>query len=329
MSICAACFAALAIETRLQLLDRGAGQDQRLMVEDVVDIGADRREEVDLPEIGRGLGKADRQGVAVDDERVLAEVEPGEALLDRLGLGLVEVEILDDDEVALARLGRQGHPEAEGADLLVQRRIEVADARAVRLAAADEDRCAAIAGAGGAAALLLAVLLAGAGDVGPLAGGAGGAAALLELPRHHAVEDIGARLDVENLVVEIDVLAGLAVQGLNFDLHGLAFLAFGGFRRSRGLGRGVSGSVVVLGGLADAGRIGSGVGAGDLDGVLDEQPAALVARDRALDEDEAAIGVGADHLEILLGAVLGAHVAGHLLVLEDAARILTLAGRAQ
>src|SRR4051812_6068455 len=160
MSTCAAFFAALAIETRLQLLDRGAGQDQRLMVEDVVDIGADRREEVDLPEIGRGAGEADAQRVAVDDQRVLAEVEPGQPLARRLGLGLVEVEILDDDEVALARLRRQRHAKAQGADLLVQRRIEVADARAVRLAAADEDRRAAIAVTGGAAALLLAVLLA-------------------------------------------------------------------------------------------------------------------------------------------------------------------------
>ena len=33
----------LAIEPRLQLFDRGAGQDQRFMAHDVVDIGADRR----------------------------------------------------------------------------------------------------------------------------------------------------------------------------------------------------------------------------------------------------------------------------------------------
>jgi hypothetical protein len=49
-----------------------------------------------------------------------------------------------------------------------------------------------------------------------------------------------------------------------------------------------------------------------------------VARDRALDEQQAASDVRADDLEVLLGAVAGAHVAGHLLVLENAARILAL-----
>ena len=77
----------------------------------------------------------------------------------------------------------------------------------MRLAAADEDRGAAIAVTGGAAALLAAELLAGAGDVRALAGAAGGAAALLELPGDDAVEDVGARLDAEHLVVELDVRA--------------------------------------------------------------------------------------------------------------------------
>ena len=80
--------------------------------------------------------------------------------------------------------------------------------------------------------------------------------------------------------------------------------------------------------LLQAGGIGDVVGAGDLDRVLDQQPAALRAGHRALDEEQAAGGVGADDFEILLGAVAGAHMAGHLLVLEDAARILAVAGRA-
>ena len=52
-----------------------------------------------------------------------------------------------------------------------------------------------------------------------------------------------------------------------------------------------------------------------------------MARDRALDEQQAADRVRADDLEVLLGAVTGAHVAGHLLVLEDAARILAVTRR--
>src|SRR5438270_1969880 len=79
--------------------------------------------------------------------------------------------------------------------------------------------------------------------------------------------------------------------------------------------------------LEDARRIGCALVTGELDGVGDRQPAALVARDRALDEQQAADRVGADHFEILLRAVPGAHVARHLLVLEDAARILAVAGR--
>src|SRR4051795_9010640 len=252
MSTWAAFWGFLAIETRLQLLDRGARQHQGVVIEDVVDVGADRRDQVDLAQIGRRLGEADAQRVAVDHQRLAAEVEAGEPLLDRLGLGLADVEILDDDQPAVLRLGGQRHPEAERTNLLVQRRVEVADPGAVRLAAADEDRSAAIAVTGGAAALLLAVLLAGAGDVAALAGSAGGAAALLELPGDDAVEDVGARLDAEHLIVELDVAARLGVEGLNFDLHGLAFLAFGGFHRNRGLGRGLSGSAVVaVGGLAD------------------------------------------------------------------------------
>ena len=73
------------------------------------------------------------------------------------------------------------------------------------LAAADEDRSAAIAVTSRTAALLAAELLAGAGDVGALAGGAGRAAALLELPGDDAVQDVGARLDAEDRVVELDV----------------------------------------------------------------------------------------------------------------------------
>ena len=90
----------------------------------------------------------------------------------------------------------------------------------MRLAAADEDRGAAVAVTGGAAALLPAELLAGAVDVRALAGAARGAAALLELPGDDAVQDVGARLDAEHLVVELEVGAlALAVEALNLDLH--------------------------------------------------------------------------------------------------------------
>src|SRR4029078_7872619 len=105
----------LAIEACLQLLDRGAGQDQRLVAHDVVDVGADRREQVDALEIRRSAGETDGQRIAVDHQRGLAEAELVEVLLQRLGLGLGDVELVDDDEVALLGLRRQRHLEAERA----------------------------------------------------------------------------------------------------------------------------------------------------------------------------------------------------------------------
>ena len=63
--------------------------------------------------------------------------------------------------------------------------------------------------------------------------------------------------------------------------------------------------------------------------LLDEQPATLRAGHRALDEDQAALDVGRNDLKLLLGAILVTHVAGHLLVLEDLARILALTGRTE
>src|SRR3546814_9689359 len=43
--------------------------------------------------------------------------------------------------------------------------------------------------------------------------------ALFELPGNDAMQDVGAGVDTEDVVVEIDVGAGFAVEGLNLDLH--------------------------------------------------------------------------------------------------------------
>ena len=64
-----------------------------------------------------------------------------------------------------------------------------------------------------------------------------------------------------------------------------------------------------------------------LHGVANEHPAVLRAGHRALDEEQAAIGVGAHDFEVLLGALTVAHMAGHLLALEHAARILAVTRR--
>src|SRR6478609_10051781 len=64
-----------------------------------------------------------------------------------------------------------------------------------------------------------------------------------------------------------------------------------------------------------------------LDGIAHRDPAALGAGHGAFDQDQAARDVGLHHAQIERGDAVDAHVAGHLLVLEGLAGILTAAGR--
>ena len=52
-----------------------------------------------------------------------------------------------------------------------------------------------------------------------------------------------------------------------------------------------------------------------------------MAWDSALDQDQAAINVGANHFKVLRGDTLDAVMTGHFLVLEHAARILVHTSR--
>ena len=79
MSTCSAFCGFLAIETRLQLLDRGARQHQGVVIEDVVDVGADRRQQVDLPQVRRSAGEADAEAA---DAAQTAENEKAQAAED-------------------------------------------------------------------------------------------------------------------------------------------------------------------------------------------------------------------------------------------------------
>src|SRR3954447_6734023 len=94
----------LAIEPGLQLFDRGAGQDQRLVAHDVVHIGANRGQQVDALEVRRGAGEADVERITVDHQRGLAEAELAELRLQRLGFALGDIEIVEDNQIALLRL---------------------------------------------------------------------------------------------------------------------------------------------------------------------------------------------------------------------------------
>src|SRR3546814_15222677 len=123
---------ALAIAAGLQLFDRRAGQDQRVGTDDVIDIGTDGGQRVDTDEVGRSHCEAFVHRVTVDEERAVTEFELAELAGERLGLRVLELERLDDDELAALRLVAQGHLPAEGADLLVQRVAEGAGTRAMR-----------------------------------------------------------------------------------------------------------------------------------------------------------------------------------------------------
>src|SRR5437660_7383978 len=61
--------------------------------------------------------------------------------------------------------------------------------------------------------------------------------------------------------------------------------------------------------------------------VAHRDPSALGAGNGAFDQDQAALDVGLHHAQIERGDAIDTHVAGHLLVLEGLAGILTAAGR--
>src|SRR3546814_1969733 len=75
----------------------------------------------------------------------------------------------------------------------------------MRRATTDEDRRPAIAVTSRAAPLLAIELLAGALHIAAFAGGTSRTTALFELPGHDAVQDVGAGVDTEDVVVQIDV----------------------------------------------------------------------------------------------------------------------------
>jgi len=61
--------------------------------------------------------------------------------------------------------------------------------------------------------------------------------------------------------------------------------------------------------------------------IADQDPGALRSGNRSADQDQAAVGIGRDDLDVLRGHAGIAHVAGHLLALEHLAGVLALAGR--
>eukprot|EP01092_Planopodium_desertum_P015021 TRINITY_DN775_c0_g1_i2.p1 TRINITY_DN775_c0_g1~~TRINITY_DN775_c0_g1_i2.p1 ORF type:complete len:445 (-),score=113.28 TRINITY_DN775_c0_g1_i2:147-1481(-) len=164
--------------------------------------------------------------------------------------------------------------------------------------------------ASAAGALLAPRLLRGTGDLGDRLGLVRAGAALGQLPQHHAGQDVLAGRQAEHGFRQLDLADGFVVQILDGRLH-LSALRRDSFSSRSTEG---AGERHALGQLL-------------LDGVLDEDESALMARDGALDQDQTALGVDRHDLQVLDGDGVDTHVTGHLLVLEGLTGILTATGR--
>src|SRR5205085_12487057 len=122
----------------------------------------------------------------------------------RLGLGVLDLRIVDHDEAAVLGFRRQRMLERQRAHLLRQVGRVRANHRTERTATAPELRHAGRAVTSAAGALLLVHLLAGAPDIGAALRLVRSGLALVELPLDAALDDILARLQAENLVGELD-----------------------------------------------------------------------------------------------------------------------------
>ena len=108
---------------------------------------------------------------------------------------------------------------ASGADLLGQLDRVAARGRTEGTAAAAELRRLAVAVTSAARTLLLDELLAGAGAFGAVLDVVRAGHRLELLVAHHAVKDVGTRLEAENVVIERDRAGGLAVEGSDLEFH--------------------------------------------------------------------------------------------------------------
>src|SRR6478736_1087749 len=137
----------------------------------------------------------------------------------RLGLGFLDLRIVDHDQPAVLGLRRQRMLERQRAHLLRQAGLVRANNRAERTATAAELRHAGRAVTGATGALLLVHLLAGAPDFGAAFCLVRSGLALVELPLHATLNDVGTGLETENRVRELDRSGLLAFKGCDFQFH--------------------------------------------------------------------------------------------------------------
>ena len=169
------------------------------------------------------------------------------------------------------------------------------------------------------------------GDLGTILVASRAGAALGQLVAHHALQDVGARLEPENIVRQIDVPAFLAssvvtsafITRCSPPCADSALLGVG-----RCLGRGALAGARSSAPFRNAPGSGAPSGSARFTASRNEHPATLGAGNGTADHDQPALDIGLHHPQILRRDADVAHVAGHLLALEHLAGVLALAGRA-
>ena len=155
---------------------------------------------------------------AADDERA-GKAEAGELRRERLRLRVLRAQLVDDDDRLGLRLGGERVLQRERPHLLRQIEGMTAHDRTERLAAAAELRRRLVAVARAAGALLAVHLLRRRLDLAARLRLVRARLALGELPAHHAVQDVGARLEAEDGVGQRHRPRRFAGKRRDFEFH--------------------------------------------------------------------------------------------------------------
>ncbi len=209
-----------SFEPLLQSFDRSLGKHELAAAQNVVNVDALNRQNIDVRDVLGGELEVAVELGAADEQRVGRGRASSEARRQRLGLGFGSDQIVDDDQVfSTSALADSAWRRAERANLLGKVVRVAANNRAVGLTTAAELRSACRMVTSAARTLLLVHLGTGAGDLRHGLGLVGALLLLGELPAHHAGENVLARLEAENRVGQGDLAGVLALEGLDVEFH--------------------------------------------------------------------------------------------------------------
>src|SRR5262249_51718614 len=155
----------IGLQPGLEMFHRSSRQYEDVPPQDIIDIGTLSREQIDQRQVPRC-----ENNIALGRSTIDYQGRPDSELLqprgEELGLGLVQFQLSDDQELAVVGLARRGPAQTKRPPLFRQVRRGVARGRAMGNAAATEDVRPPRAVPRPAGTLLLVDLGAGAGDFG-------------------------------------------------------------------------------------------------------------------------------------------------------------------